>query len=87
MWCRKSSLGLAEISSFVFLVLFKDGGRRVSPRFHLFVSDVDQGNRGKLGSKFPCVEFIIASCSEVKILWLYNLKLEQAMRNLPCSNQ
>ena len=49
MWCRKSCLGLAEISSFVFLVLFKDGGRRVSPRFHLFVSDVDQGNRGKLG--------------------------------------
>ena len=32
--------GSAEIVSFVFLVLFKDGGRRVSPRFHLFVSDV-----------------------------------------------
>ena len=25
-----------------FLVLFKCGGHRVSPRFHLFVSDVDQ---------------------------------------------
>ena len=25
-----------------FLVLFKSGGRRVSPRFHLFVYDVDQ---------------------------------------------
>ena len=25
-----------------FLVLFKSGGHRVSPRFHLFVSDVDQ---------------------------------------------
>ena len=29
-----------------FLVLFKGGGRRVSPRFHLFVSDVDQWNEG-----------------------------------------
>ena len=25
-----------------FLVLFKTGEHRVSPRFHLFVSDVDQ---------------------------------------------
>ena len=25
-----------------FLVLFKSGERRVSPRFHLFVYDVDQ---------------------------------------------
>ena len=25
-----------------FLVLFKSGGYRVSPRFHLFVSNVDQ---------------------------------------------
>ena len=25
-----------------FLVLFKSGGHEVSPRFHLFVSDVDQ---------------------------------------------
>ena len=28
----------------MFLVLFKDGGPNVSPRFHLFVSDVNQGN-------------------------------------------
>ena len=27
-----------------FLVLFEGGGRRVSPRFHIFVSDVDQRN-------------------------------------------
>ena len=27
-----------------FLVLFKGGGCRVSPRFHLFVFDVNQGN-------------------------------------------
>ena len=27
-----------------FLVVFKGGGRRVTPRFHLFVSDVDQKN-------------------------------------------
>ena len=26
-----------------FLVLFKGEGYRVSPRFHLFVSDVNQG--------------------------------------------
>ena len=26
-----------------FLVLFKGGGCRVSPRFHFFVSDVNQG--------------------------------------------
>ena len=30
----------------MFLVLFKGGERRVSPRFHLFVSDVNQGNEG-----------------------------------------
>ena len=28
-----------------FLVLFKGGEHRVSPRFYLFVSDVDQGNK------------------------------------------
>ena len=43
--CRRSYLGPAEIASFVFLVLFKDEGGRVSPRFHLFVSDVNQRNR------------------------------------------
>ena len=34
---------LAEIISFVFLVLFKDGGCKVSPRFHLFVFNINQG--------------------------------------------
>ena len=29
-----------------YLVLFKGGGHRMSPRFHLFVSDVNQGNKG-----------------------------------------
>ena len=29
-----------------FLVLFKSGEHRVSPRFYLFVSDVNQGNKG-----------------------------------------
>ena len=43
-WSRKSCLGPAEITPFVFLVLLKDGGRRVSLRFHLFDSDVNQGN-------------------------------------------
>ena len=32
----------AERASIVFLVLFKNGGRRVSPRFHIFISDVNQ---------------------------------------------
>ena len=42
---RNSCLGLAEIVSFVFLVLFNNEGCRVSPRFQLFNSDVNQGNR------------------------------------------
>ena len=44
-WSIKSCLGPAEIASFVSLVLFKNAGRKVSPRCHLFVSDVDQGNK------------------------------------------
>ena len=44
-WNKKSCLGPAEIASFVSLVLFKTAGRNVSPRFHLFVSDVNQGNK------------------------------------------
>ena len=43
-WDRKSYLGPAEILSFVYLVQFKDGGRRVSLRLHLFIFDVDPGN-------------------------------------------
>ena len=29
-----------------YLVLFKDGGHKMSSRFHLFVSDVNQGIEG-----------------------------------------
>ena len=29
-----------------YLVLFKDGGHKMSPRLHLFVSDVNQGIEG-----------------------------------------
>ena len=29
-----------------YLVLFKGRGHKMSPRFHLFVTDVNQGNRG-----------------------------------------
>ena len=43
-WDRKCYLGPAEISTFVYLPQFKDRGRRVSLRLHLFVSDVDLGN-------------------------------------------
>ena len=28
------------------MFIFKGGGRRVAPRFHVFVSDVDQRNEG-----------------------------------------
>ena len=44
VWSRKSCLGPAKIASFVFLILFKIGGPRVSLRFRLFFSDVNQGN-------------------------------------------
>ena len=30
-----------------YLALFKDGGHKMSPRFHLFVSDVNQVNKGE----------------------------------------
>ena len=29
-----------------YLVLFKGGGHKMSPRFHLLVFDVNQGNKG-----------------------------------------
>ena len=44
VWSRKSYLGLAESTSYVFLVLFKGWEHMVSSRFHLFVFDVNQGN-------------------------------------------
>ena len=44
-WNRNSCVVPAEIVSFVFLGLFKDGGPNVSPRFHIFVSDFNQGMR------------------------------------------
>ena len=43
-WSRGYCLGPSEIASFVFLVLLKDGRPSVSPRFHLFVSDFNQGH-------------------------------------------
>ena len=35
-WGRNFYLGSAEISSFVYLVQFKDGGRSLSLRLNLF---------------------------------------------------
>ena len=43
-WSRNFCLWPAETASFVCLVLFKNRWRRVSPTFHLFVSDINQGN-------------------------------------------
>ena len=39
-WNKISCLTPAEVVSFVFLVLFKNGPRRVKPIFHLYISDV-----------------------------------------------
>ena len=36
------------------MVLFKGVARRLSPRFHFFVSDVIQ-RRSRMGSRFSCV--------------------------------
>ena len=44
-WVRKSYLGPTEIPSSVYLVQFKDAGCRVRLRLHLFVFDVDPGNK------------------------------------------
>ena len=68
-WSRKSCLGPAEIVSFVCVILFKDEGRRVSPRFHIFFLMLikrmkKQGEfnislrdprRGKIPLKIDCV--------------------------------
>ena len=35
-----------EVERWGHLVLFKDGGHKMSPRFHLVVSDVNEGNKG-----------------------------------------
>ena len=43
-WSRNFCLVPAEVTSFVLLVLSKNGTPSVGPRFHLFVSDVNQGN-------------------------------------------
>ena len=45
----------AEITYFVFLVLFKDGGRRVSLKSYLLVSDVNQVKNRECALKV-CVE-------------------------------
>ena len=50
-WERKEGSEVArwengEAERWEYLVLFKDGGHNMSPRFHLFVSDVNQGNEG-----------------------------------------
>ena len=39
---RSQGGGMVKWQDGKFLVLFKSGGHGVSPRFHLFVSDVDQ---------------------------------------------
>ena len=41
-WQIRKSERMVKWQGERFLVLFKSWGHRVSPRFHLFVSDVDQ---------------------------------------------
>ena len=36
-WTSKSCLGLADIASFVFLVLFKDGGHKSESKISSFL--------------------------------------------------
>ena len=38
--------GVMRWEGWKFLALFKGGEYRLSPRFYLFVSDVNQGNKG-----------------------------------------
>ena len=45
-WSRKSCLGPTETLCFVCIILFKDGGRRVSARAYLFVSDIKSRELG-----------------------------------------
>ena len=45
-WQGGKSGRIVRYRSGRFLVIFKGGGHRVAPRFHLFVSDVDQWNEG-----------------------------------------
>ena len=72
-----SCLAPAEISSFVSLVQFKDGGGTVSLRFHLFASDVNHGNKDfeckKVDSRFSFV------APEMK---RFSLDLTRAVKNV-----
>ena len=44
MWSKLSCLGLDEIASLNVPDLIQGWVMQVSPRFHLFVCDVNQGN-------------------------------------------
>ena len=50
-WERRES---GEYEGGRFLVLFKGGEDRMSPRFYLFLSDVNQGNKGDGLKIFLC---------------------------------
>ena len=76
-WSRKSCLGPAKITSFVFLVLFKDAVRRVSLGFHLFVSGVNQGNE-----KAVWIQDFLAWPQEWKDS---HLDLHRAVKNWECA--
>ena len=55
-----------------FQVLFKGEGCRVSPRFYLFVFDINQGNK-----EAGCIKFCMALGME-----RLSLQLLQAVRNI-----
>ena len=57
-----------------FLVLFKDGGPRVSPRFHLFLSNFNQPNKGA-----GYVQDILVW---PQVLERFSLDLTQAVKNV-----
>ena len=69
---KNSSLGPAEIATFVRLALFKDEGRRVSPRFHLLFLMLIIG----MSSRFPCVTLLMER---------FYLDLPRAAKNRVCT--
>ena len=83
-WGRKSYLGLAEISCCVLLFKFKDGGHRMSLRFHLFVSDVNRRNEdfgcNKVDARFSDVvwkgsPYIFCELLRKNVPWKWSVRM------------
>ena len=75
-WGNKSFLRLGKIASSVILVLLEDGERRVSARFHIFVSYFYLRNEDAGWVQYFCSVF-----PEMEGLSLESLELLQAGKN------